>query len=242
MTSLPGAPSIIAFVSQTGNVMKTTLAAAVGVALGEAGISALAIDLDKEHRALGASLETWARDRAQNYPDRVQLEVQAADTAEEALRLARASAPQIVLIDCPSRATAATAHIADAADFVVLPVVPGVKDAALTVVTIGRIIMAGVRADRLAVVLTRVGTEAEARDHQLWFANTPVCGHDLRVIEASVPERAAYRTAIGKGLTILEAQPVSVRKNARAAVNGIIEAYMEATEAEEPHQSVRGAA
>ena len=57
-----------------------------------------------------------------------------------------------------------------------------------------------------------------------------------------MPERAAYRTAIGKGLTILEAQPVSVRKNARAAVNGIIEAYMEATEAVEPQQSVRGAA
>ncbi len=35
------APSIIAFVSQTGNVMKTTLAAAVGIALAEAGVPVL---------------------------------------------------------------------------------------------------------------------------------------------------------------------------------------------------------
>ena len=118
MSSPLGQPSIIAFVSQTGNVMKTTLAAAVGVALGEAGIPTLAIDLDKEHRALGASLETWAAERATSHPDRVQLDVRPADTAEEALALARTSGRQIVIIDCPSRATAATAHIAGAADCV----------------------------------------------------------------------------------------------------------------------------
>jgi cellulose biosynthesis protein BcsQ len=234
MPSSPGQPSIIAFVSQTGNVMKTTLAAALGVALGEAGIAALAIDLDKEHRALGASLATWAADRAINHPDRVQLEVKPADTAEEALLLARSSGRLIVIVDCPSRATAATAHIAAAADFVVLPLVPGVKDAALTLITIGRIIMAGVSAERLAVVLTRISTEAEARDHQTWIKATPVCGHEVRVIEATVPERTAYRNAIGKGLTILEAQPVSVRRDARAAVNGLIESYMEITSGTEP--------
>jgi cellulose biosynthesis protein BcsQ len=243
MPSLPGQPSIIAFISQTGNVMKTTLAAAVGVALGEAGIPTLAIDLDKEHRALGASLETWATERAASHPDRVQLDVRPADTAEEALALARTSGRQIVIIDCPSRATAATAHIAGAADFVVMPLVPGVKDAALTLITIGRIIMAGVSAERLAVVLTRISTEAEARDHQAWIRATPVCGHEVRVIEAVVPERTAYRNAIGKGLTILEAQPVSVRRDARAAVNGIIEAYMAATDGSGAEQELtRGAA
>lgn len=235
--------SIIAFVSQTGNVMKTTLAAALGVALGEAGIPTLAIDLDKEHRALGASLETWAAERAAQHPTRTQLEVRAAGSAEEALALARTAAHQIVIIDCPSRATAATAHIAEAADFVVLPLVPGVKDAALTVVTIGRIIMAGVRADRLAVVLTRIGTDAEVRDHQSWLRGTPVCGQEIRVIDAAIPERTAYRNALGRGLTILEAQPVSVRRDARAAVNGLIEAYMAAIGAAAPSDNaVKGAA
>lgn len=234
--------SIIAFVSQTGNVMKTTLAAALGVALGEAGISTLAIDLDKEHRALGASLETWATERASRHPSRTQLEVRAAASAEEALALARTATHQIVIIDCPSRATAATAHIAEAADFVVLPLVPGVKDAALTLVTIGRIIMAGVRADRLAVVLTRIGTEAEVRDHQSWLRGTLVCGQEIQVIDAAIPERTAYRNALGRGLTILEAQPVSVRRDARAAVNGLIEAYMIAIGAAVPSDSMKGAA
>ncbi len=236
-------PSIIAFVSQTGNVMKTTLAAAVAVALGEAGIPTVAIDLDREHRALGASLETWAADRRVRHPERVQIEVEAAETAEEALQLARRSGREMAIIDCPSRATAATALIAGAADFVVMPLVPGVKDAALTVVTVGRIIMAGVRADRLAVILTRVSTEAEARDHHAWLRATPVCGQEIRVIDAVVPERTAYRNAIGKGLTILEAQPVSVRRDARAAVNGIIEAYMEASGASGGRETAqRGAA
>lgn len=238
----PIEPSIIALVSQTGNVMKTTLAAAVGVALAEAGIPSVAIDLDTEHRALGASLETWAQERAANQPDRVQLEVLPADSAEEALRLARASGRQIVIIDCPSRATAATAHIAAAADLVVMPLVPGVKDVALTVITIGRILAAGVRCDRMAVVLTRVGTEAEARDHQRWLEGTTFGTGPIRVIDGVVPERTAYRNAIGKGLTILEAQPVSVRRDARAAVNGIIEAYMDVKDAQaaEPHLKVGG--
>lgn len=236
-------PSIIVFVSQTGNVMKTTLAAALGIAMAEAGISVMAIDLDTEHRALGASLETWTTERESSQQERVQLEVTAAETAEQALRIAHASAHQIVIIDCPSRATAATAHIASAADFVVLPLVPGVKDAALTVVTIGRILTAGVRADRLAIVLTRTSTEAEARDHQTWIRNTPIYGHEVRVLDAVIPERTAYRTAIGKGLTILEAQPASVRRDARAAVNGLIEAYMDATSApDSTHASHRGAA
>ncbi len=93
---------------------------------------------------------------------RMQLEVAAAETAEEALQFAKASGRQIVLIDCPSRATEATARVASSSDFVVLPLVPGVKDAALTAITIGRMLMAGVRADRLAVVLTRISTQAEA--------------------------------------------------------------------------------
>ena len=198
--------------------------------MAEAGIAVLAMDLDKEHRDLGASLQTWADDRASLHEKRVQLPVRAADTAAEALAEARRATAQIVIIDCPSRATDATAHIARAADLVVLPLVPGKKDAALTMLTIGRIIAAGVSAERMAVILTRISTEPEARDHQRWIEATPVLGHTIRVIEAVVPERTAYRNAIGKGLVITEAQPVSVRRDARGAVNGIIEAYMEVTD------------
>ncbi len=53
------------------------------------------------------------------------------------------------------------------------------------------------------------------------------------MIDAVVPERTAYRNAIGKGLTILEAQPVSVRRDARGVVNAIIEAYMDTLNARE---------
>lgn len=62
-------------------------------------------------------------------------------------------------------------------------------------------------------------------------------------MDAVVPERTAYRNAIGKGLTILEAQPVSVRRDARAAVNAIIETYMAVTDADESEQNLqKGAA
>ena len=236
-------PSIIAFVSQTGNVMKTTLAAAVGLQLIGAGVATTAIDLDPEHRALGGSLDTWARDRASLHPHRDQLPVLTADDADEALTTARSCTASIVIIDCPSRATTATAKIADAADFVVLPLVPGKKDSMLTLTTIARLIAAGVSLRRFAVVLTRTGSKAEAADTMAWIRSARLSrDYDVLVIDETIPERVGYRTAIAKGLAITEASHRDLRSPAIAGVEGLIAAYMAAMDDYYATQPAAGAA
>lgn len=235
--------------------MKTTLAAATGIELARHGLAVLAIDLDPEHRSQGASLATWAETRAAEHPHREQLKVlpevalDDADparfelSAEDALAIAAAADPDtIVLIDCPSRATSATARIAAEADLVVFPLCPGDKDAVLTVVGIGRIVAAGIPADRVLVVLTRTGSDAEAADHRAWLEATDLYGRPIRVARAHIPERIAYRQAIGRGLTIREATPTSLRRIAGETIDAILEAFMAIAAGETTADGVRGAA
>lgn len=225
-------PLSIAFVSQTGNVMKSTLAAAVGLTLATAGLSILAVDLDPEHRARGASLATWLSERRQRHPERAQIDVVAPQTAKEALQHITRSPADIVLIDCPSRATEASFLIAASADFTILPLVPGEKDAVLTLSTLSQLIATGIDPARLAVILTRTGSEAEAQDYRSWLAGA---GLPIHVIPAHIPERVAYRNALTRRLAITEAQPVSVRVAARRAVDALIETFDQATATPSPH-------
>lgn len=230
-------PQSIAFVSQTGNVMKSTLAAAMGLTLAAAGLDVLAVDLDPEHRARGASLSTWLAERRERQPNRTQVEFVAPETANEALEEISHSAADIVLIDCPSRATEASFMIAAGVDFTIFPLVPGEKDATLTVSTITQMIAVGIDPARLAVILTRTGTDAEAADYRAWLTNIGL--GPIRVIDPHIRERVAYRNALSRRLAITEAQPVSVRVQARRAVDALIDAFDQATTAA-PHQQSEG--
>ena len=233
-------PITIAFVSQTGNVMKTTLAAAMAVELVKAGVMTLAIDLDVEHR----SLTLWGEDRKAQHPGREPVTVVPATSAEAALTLAGSAAGyQVAIIDCPSRASEATLAIAEAADLVVLPIVPGRKDVLLTAITISTLLRVGVKVESLALVLTRMLTEPEVRDHKSWLGNF-MRGHDpvdLMVIEAALFEKPAYRIAVSRGLAITEVAPVSLRKTARAAVDELIGLAMQRADAATSHNHERGA-
>lgn len=226
-------PQSIAFVSQTGNVMKSTLAAALGLTLAAAGLDILAVDLDPEHRARGASLATWLAERRERHPDRTHIDVVAPTTASEALQHITRAPADIVLIDCPSRATEASFLIASSADFTILPLVPGEKDAVLTVSTLNQLIAAGVDPGRLAVILTRTGSPAEAQDYRTWLRDA---GLPIHVIAVDIPERVAYRNALTRRLAITEATPTSVRAAARRAVDALIDSFDRATTAPPSHQ------
>jgi len=205
--------------------MKTTLAAATAVELVKAGNATIAIDLDVEHQ----SLSLWAQDRAVQHPDREQISVQAAASADVALRIANAAiGAQVAIIDCPSRASEATIAIAAAADLVVMPIVPGRKDVLLTAVTLGTILNAGVKPERLALVLTRMLTEPEVRDHKEWLGSFVYRGDTLKlmVLDTPVLEKPVYRNAVSRGLAITEVAPVSLRKSARATIDELIGAAM----------------
>lgn len=223
-------PSTFAFISQTGNVMKSTIAAAVGVTLVDAGFSVLAIDLDPEHRDRGASLATWLDERRERHPSRTQVSVERPHTAREALALLETTPAEIVLIDCPSRATEASALIAAGCDFTVLPLVPGEKDARLATWTLDMLTEAGVDPRRLAVMLTRTGSESEAEDYKRLIGSQSFGGAPINLVADHIPERIAYRNALTRRLVITEAQPLSVGRAARRAIDSLIETYMSATE------------
>jgi cellulose biosynthesis protein BcsQ len=235
-------PQTIALVSQTGNVMKTTIAAALGLNLAAAGLSITAIDLDPEHRARGASLSTWLAERKDRHPSRTQLHVETPNTAKEALDLIERSLADIVILDCPSRATEATFLIARESDFTVLPLVPGDKDATLTKATLEQLLQTGIDPRRLAVILTRFGSSSEARDYRTWLEALNL--GPITYLQSHIPERIGYRNALTRRLAITEAQPASVRRAARLAIDELIEAFDAATTVSQPapSASIQGAA
>jgi cellulose biosynthesis protein BcsQ len=211
--------------------MKSTIAAAVGVTLVEAGFSVLAVDLDPEHRDRGASLATWLDERRERHPLRTQVAVERPETAREALDMISSTTAEIVLIDCPSRATEASALIAAGCDFTVLPLVPGEKDARLTTWTLDMLTEAGIEPSKLAVMLTRTGSDSEAADYKRLIASQDFGGAPINLVAAHIPERIAYRNALTRRLVITEAQPLSVGRAARRAIDSLIEAYMCASDA-----------
>ena len=221
MSELPAAP-LLAFVSQTGNVMKTTLAAATAIELVKIGADIAVLDLDREHRELG-SLATWAADRASFQPERPQLKVLTADSKKDAIgHIEAAAAKRVIILDCPSRASDATAAIAAMAMLTVFPLVPGKKDSYLTLHTIHQIIADGVPPERLAIALTRCQTDAEIRDLFHWIKDNSPYAKAFAVLEPALLERPAYRNAIARGLAITEVTPVSLRRTARSIVQAII--------------------
>lgn len=215
--------------------MKSTIAAAVGVTLVDAGFSVLAVDLDPEHRDRGASLATWLEERRDRHPSRTQVPVERPQTAREALAIIEDAHAEIVLIDCPSRATEASTLIAAGCDFTVLPLVPGEKDARLTTWTLDMLTEAGIDPRRLAVMLTRTGSDSEAEDYKRLISSQLFAGMPVNLVTAHIPERIAYRNALTRRLVITEAQPASVGRAARKAIDALIEAYMRSTEIDTAH-------
>lgn len=227
-------PVSIALISQTGNVMKTTLASALAIRFAADEVKTVILDLDREHHVRGASIADWFAKRQVLHPNRPTTEVITPESAKEALDRMAASSADVAILDCPSRATEASYLIASGADFTLLPLVPGMKDATLTDVTIRQILAKGLSPARLAVVMTRTGSDAEARDYQAWLRALNL---GVTVIESHIAERTAYRNAIGKHLSIIEAPQVTLRVQARAAVDAIIAAFDRATQPQVPERS-----
>lgn len=229
-------PPLLAFVSQTGNVMKTTLAAATAIELVKSGADIAVLDLDREHRQLG-SLATWAADRAAFQPDRTQLAVLTADSKKEAIgHIEAARDKRVIILDCPSRASEATAAIAAMAMLTVFPLVPGKKDSYLTLHTIHQVIADGVAPEHLAIALTRCQTEAEIRDLFHWIKDNSPYASRFGVLEPALLERPAYRNAIARGLAITEVAPVSLRRTARGVVQAIITRFSALEDQDTPQQ------
>jgi cellulose biosynthesis protein BcsQ len=207
----------IAFVSQVGDAMKSSLAAAVGAEATLQNVATAIIDLDREHR----TLTDWAEGRQDLGPGYPIVPVYSVETAVQAIK--HDEGETLIVIDSPSRATAATVKIAKDADLVVQPILAGsFKHAKLAHETFTELAEKGIAPSKMVYVLTRYLSEKQCTDSREYIAMFPIKGTTIAVIDTAIPEKTGYRQAISNGYTITEASHVKQRDIAKACVSDIL--------------------
>jgi len=207
--------SKIAFVSQSGNVMKSTLATAMGLEAVANGIDTTVVDLDTEHRTITAFIEQRIE-----YEIEPIFKVNTVDSAREALD--SFNDEQLYIIDAPSRATSATSTIAKEVDLVIQPTPPSKKDIDLALKTFFQLSSDGVPVENMLFVITRVGSSAELDRAVEYIQSADIEGKTIRVLSSAIWEKVAYRSAINDGLAITETQYPTLNDNAKAVIHQIL--------------------
>lgn len=205
----------IAFISQSGNVMKSSLASAMAVECAMNGLDVAVADLDKEHR----TISQWLTTRIENEIDPT-FQIYSVDSAIDALNCF--SDESLAIIDAPSRATSATALIAKNVDLVVLPTPPSKKDIDLSLNTLYQLIKDGIPMHRMVLVLTRVGTTAELNQaiEYIGMANFGVSSP--QILSSAIWERVGYRGAINDSYSITETSFQTLNDSAKAVIHQLL--------------------
>lgn len=219
----------IAFVSQAGNVMKSTLVQAVAVLCEKNHVSCTVADLDKEHRTTARFIEQRKDSGITNDPITPGFNVIEVNTAKEAIAQA-ATDSRVYIIDAPSRANEATFYLANNVDKVILPTPPGLKDLDLAIETGCQMIDNGVEASKILFVLTRVGSAYEFNEAKAYLesvSNTIDPNYKFEVMEFPIHEQIAYRYAITNGFTILETSHATINRKAERAILTLLNKILE---------------
>ncbi|MGZ8933210.1 MAG: AAA family ATPase [Halobacteriota archaeon] len=202
---------IVGFVSQKGGVGKSTLARALAREGASGGLKVKVADLDTQQ----GTLVNWQRRRLSAGLEPT-VSVESFRTAAEPLT--RANSYDLVIVDGPARASAATLAIARAADIIVQPTGASLDDLEPAVLTFHELIREGISREKLVFALCRVGTEAEERDCRAFLGEAGyVC------LEGSLPERPGYRSAQNMGFAVTETKYHSLQKRAEQLIQALID-------------------
>jgi chromosome partitioning protein len=144
----------IAFVSQKGGVAKSTLSRALAREVTSAGMSVKIADLDVQQ----GTTANWHRRRLAAGIEPV-IAVEAFRTAAQALKAGNGY--DLLILDGPARASAATLEIARHADLIVQPTGTSLDDLEPAVLLFHELVREKVPRATLSFALCRVGTEAE---------------------------------------------------------------------------------
>lgn len=203
--------TVVGFISQKGGVGKSTLARALAreVALGDVSVKIADLDVQQgttvswHRRRLAAGLEPMVA-------------VEAFRTAAQALK-ARGDF-DLLIIDGPARASAATLEIARTADLIVQPTGASIDDLEPAVLLFHELVREKVPKASLVFALCRVGTEAEELDARDYIAKA---GYE--VLAGSLYERVAYRQAQNVGQSITETRFAGLNQRADALIQAIVD-------------------
>ena len=203
--------TIVGFISQKGGVGKSTLARALAREAASGGMRVKLADLDTQQ---GTS-SNWHRRRLDAGLEPI-FSVEAFKTAAQALRIAPDY--DILVLDGPARASAATLEIARKAALVVQPTGASVDDLHPAVLTFHELTREGVPRTRLALALSKIGTEAEEAEARGYIEQA-----GFAVLKGSIPERPAYRQAQNLGLAITETRFPQLNRRADELLQDIVD-------------------
>jgi chromosome partitioning protein len=203
--------TVIAFVSQKGGVGKSTLARALAREVAQGDVSVKIADLDVQQ----GTTTSWHRRRLAAGIEPV-VAVEAFRTAAQALK-ARGDF-DLLIIDGPARASAATLEIGHAADLIVQPTGASIDDLEPAVLLFHELVREKVPKASLVFALCRVGTEAEELDARDYIAKA---GYET--LAGSLYERTAYRQAQNVGHSITETRFAGLNQRADALIQAIVD-------------------
>jgi chromosome partitioning protein len=195
----------VAFLSQKGGSLKTSLSVSIACAAEEQGKQALVIDLDPQATAC-----KWGDRRKLDSP--IVLDAQPARLAN-ALEKAREGGIDLAVIDTPPRSADAALAAAKLADLIVLPCRPQMYDLETVPNTLELIATAMGSAGRVHPVLKlAVLTAVPAQGTRHEQAKSALESLGVEVCPVTIGQRTAFGDAGALGLSVLEHD-----KNGKAA-------------------------
>jgi chromosome partitioning protein len=202
---------IIGVISQKGGVGKSTLSRALAREAAVGGLRVKLADLDTQQ---GTSSD-WHRRRLDAGVEPT-FSVEAFKTAAQALRTA--GEYDLLVIDGPARASAATLEIAKQAALVIQPTGASVDDLRPSILTFHELVREGVPRNRLVFALLKIGTDAEEAEARAYIEQA---GYEA--LPNSLPERPAYRQAQNLGLAVTETRYPQLNKRADALLQAVVD-------------------
>lgn len=202
---------IVGFISQKGGVGKSTLARGLSREGAANGLKVKLADLDTQQ---GTSVD-WYRRRLDNGASPV-FSVESFKTASQALR--QASQYDLLLLDGPARASAATLEIAKEATLVVQPSGASVDDLRPAVLVFHELVKAGIPREKLCFALCRMGTDAEEAESRAYLEQA-----GFHVLDGSLPERPSYRQASNAGLSVTETRYPQLNQRADKLIQSMVD-------------------
>jgi chromosome partitioning protein len=202
-------PVVVAFVSQKGGVGKSTLARAL-LAVAAHGMKVRLADLDPKQ----GSVLAWEATRRRN-ASAPTYDVASYRTVGEAL--AAAADVDLLIIDTPGGTGPETLDIARASHLVVQPTGASADDLVPAVLSFHELVRGGVPSQRLVAAVCRVLTSGEEA-----VARAYVQHAGYAVLDGSLMEKSAYRTAQNRGQAVTETNVGTLNHQADALMESLL--------------------
>jgi chromosome partitioning protein len=208
-------PFVIATLGQKGGGGKSMVARLLAVELARQDLKVVVIDADAGQR----TLVEWAEARTLNCLEPPIPVIVVDPEAEPDFRLAEVArdGTDYVIVDAPGWSDRMTVELGERADLCVIPTACSADDLRPTVRLFHELVADGVAGERIAIVLNRVRTAAEAR-----FARDFLMEAGMTPNEAELPDQPTYRKGANGGQAASEVSHDGPRRDAQAVAAELI--------------------